>query len=80
MKEHLYAKLPLGMRSLGYFLYRYILLAGFLDGSIGTQFHFLQAFWYRYLVDIKIFEVERYIKTHSVRPKVAIDHVLGIKL
>lgn len=80
IKEHLYAKLPLGMRSLGYFLYRYILLAGFLDGSIGTQFHFLQAFWYRYLVDIKIFEVERYIKTHSVRPKVAIDHVLGIKL
>jgi glycosyltransferase involved in cell wall biosynthesis len=80
IKERLYAKLPLGMRPLAYFLYRYILLAGFLDGVIGTQFHFLQAFWYRYLVDIKISEVERYIKTHSVTPKVAIDHVLGIKL
>jgi len=33
IKERLYAKLPLGLRSLIYFLYRYILLAGFLDGS-----------------------------------------------
>jgi len=80
IKEHLYAKLPLGMRSLSYFLYRYFLLAGFLDGSVGTQFHFLQAFWYRYLVDIKFAEVERYMKVNSVSPKIAIDHVLGIKL
>jgi glycosyltransferase involved in cell wall biosynthesis len=80
IKEHLYAKFPLGMRSLSYFLYRYLLLAGFLDGSVGTQFHFLQAFWYRYLVDIKFAEVERYMKVNAVSPKVAIDHVLGIKL
>ena len=80
IKEHLYAKLPLGMRSLSYFLYRYLLLAGFLDGSVGTQFHFLQAFWYRYLVDIKFAEVERYIRVNTVSPEVAIDHVLGIKL
>jgi glycosyltransferase involved in cell wall biosynthesis len=80
IKEHLYAKLPLGMRSLSYFLYRYLLLAGFLDGSVGTQFHFLQAFWYRYLVDIKFAEVERYMRVHAVPPKTAIDHVLGIKL
>jgi glycosyltransferase involved in cell wall biosynthesis len=80
IKEHLYAKLPLGMRSLSYFLYRYLLLAGFLDGSVGTQFHFLQAFWYRYLVDIKFAEVERYMKVNAVSPEVAIDHVLGIKL
>jgi hypothetical protein len=80
LKENLYAKLPLGMRSFSYFFYRYILLAGFLDGSVGTQFHFLQAFWYRYLVDIKFAEVERYIKVHGVSPKLAIDRVLGIKL
>ncbi len=80
IKEHIYAKLPLGMRSLSYFLYRYILLAGFLDGAIGTQFHFLQAFWYRYLVDIKLAEVERYIKSHGVSPHIAINHILGIKL
>jgi glycosyltransferase involved in cell wall biosynthesis len=80
IKERLYAKLPLGMRSLSYFFYRYLLLAGFLDGSVGTQFHFLQAFWYRYLVDIKFAEVERYMKVNTASPKVAIDHVLGIKL
>ena len=80
IKEHLYARLPLGMRSLSYFLYRYIFLAGFLDGSTGAQFHFLQAFWYRYLVDIKLAEVERYMRTNSVSPKVAINHILGIKL
>ena len=80
IKENLYTKLPLGMRSFSYFFYRYILLVGFLDGSVGTQFHFLQAFWYRYLVDIKFAEVERYMKANSVSPKVAIYHVLGIKL
>jgi glycosyltransferase involved in cell wall biosynthesis len=80
IKENFYTKLPLGMRSLSYFLYRYLFLAGFLDGSVGSQFHFLQAFWYRYLVDIKFAEVERYMKVNSVSPKVAIDHVLGIKL
>jgi len=80
IKENLYAKLPLGMRSFSYFFYRYILLAGFLDGSVGTQFHFLQAFWYRYLVDIKFAEVESYIKVHAVSPKLAIDRVLDIKL
>jgi hypothetical protein len=80
IKEHLYAKLPLGMRSFSYFFYRYILLAGFLDGSVGTQFHFLQAFWYRFLVDIKFAEAERYMKVNAVSPEVAIDHVLGIKL
>ena len=80
IKENLYAKLPLGMRSFGYFFYRYIFRAGFLDGSVGTQFHFLQAFWYRYLVDIKYAEVERYMKVHTVPPKTAIDRVLGIKL
>jgi len=80
IKENLYAKLPLGMRSFSYFFYRYILLAGFLDGLVGSQFHFLQSFWYRYLVDIKLAEVERYMKVHAVSPKHAIDRVLGIKL
>lgn len=80
IKENLYAKLPLSMRSFSYFFYRYVFLAGFLDGSLGTQFHFLQAFWYRYLVDIKFAEVERYMKVNAVSPKVAIDHVLAIKL
>jgi len=30
----------------------------FLDGKAGFFFHFLQAYWYRTLVDAKLFELE----------------------
>ena len=42
-----------------YFLYRYILRLGFLDGFRGLLFHVLQGFWYRFLVDAKVYEIER---------------------
>ena len=32
---------------------------GFLDGKEGLIWHFLQGFWYRFLVDAKIFEIYR---------------------
>lgn len=32
---------------------------GFLDGPEGKIFHFLQAYWYRFLVDAKIYECEK---------------------
>lgn len=80
IKEHIYAKLPGGARSLAYFLWRYVFMLGFLDGSRGTQFHFYQALWYRYLVDCKVAEVKRYIKQHQVSPVVAVKKVLGIDL
>jgi hypothetical protein len=35
-------------------MYRYILLGGVLDGKQGFIFHFLQSFWYRLLVDIRL--------------------------
>lgn len=80
LKESVYAKLPGGLRAFAYFFYRYVLRLGFLDGSTGTAFHFLQGFWYRFLVDSKVAEVERYIKTQSVDVKVAIREVLGINV
>lgn len=55
-KEHIYERLPLFVRPFLYFFYRYIILAGFLDGLEGFIFHTLQAFWYRFLVDAKIWE------------------------
>ncbi|HEY3130070.1 MAG TPA: glycosyltransferase family 2 protein, partial [Acidobacteriota bacterium] len=39
--------------------YRYFLRLGFLDGKEGLIFHFLQGCWYRFLVDVKIFEQRR---------------------
>jgi glycosyltransferase involved in cell wall biosynthesis len=52
-----YASLPLFTRPFLYFLFRYIFKAGFLDGKKGLIWHFLQGFWYRFLVDAKIYEV-----------------------
>ncbi len=52
-----YASLPLFTRPFGYFLYRYFLKFGFLDGTKGLMWHFLQGLWYRFLVDAKIYEV-----------------------
>lgn len=80
LKERVYARLPGGSRALAYFLYRYVLRLGFLDGREGTAFHVLQGFWYRYLVDAKLHEVKSYMRDHEVDAVTAIDHVLGIKV
>lgn len=80
IKEKIYARLPCGFRAFAYFFYRYVIRLGFLDGQAGTAFHFLQGFWYRYLVDAKVAEVKRHMREQSVDVKVAIDRVLGIQL
>ena len=54
-----YAKMPLFWRAFGYFAYRYIFKLGFLDGKEGFLWDFLQGWWYRTLVDAKIFEVKK---------------------
>lgn len=52
-----YASLPLFTRPFAYFLYRYFVKLGFLDGTKGLIWHFLQGLWYRFLVDAKMYEV-----------------------
>jgi glycosyltransferase involved in cell wall biosynthesis len=54
-----YVKMPLFLRSFSYFVYRYIFRLGFLDGKEGFLWHFLQGFWYRTLVDAKIYEIKK---------------------
>jgi len=56
LKTHVYVRSPLFVRALLYFLYRYVLRLGFLDGVPGLIFHVLQAFWYRFYVDARIYE------------------------
>ncbi len=56
LKYILYYKTPLMKRAHWYYLYRYYLRGGFLDGPEGKIFHFLQGYWYRVLVDAKIYE------------------------
>ncbi|MFI3327054.1 MAG: glycosyltransferase family 2 protein [Clostridia bacterium] len=54
-----YYKLPKFWRAHIYFIYRYYLKLGFLDGEEGRIFNFLQAYWYRFLVDAKMYECEK---------------------
>lgn len=58
-KKEIYYKLPLFVRSLAYFIYRYILKFGIFDGVEGLIYHVLQGFWFRFLVDAKIYETKR---------------------
>ena len=60
-KSNIYLRLPLFLRAFLYWAFRYFLLLGFIDGRPGLVFHFLQGFWYRFLVDAKIYEL-RYKK------------------
>ncbi len=61
VKERLYNRLPIFVRPLLYFLYRYFLRLGFLDGKSGFAFHFFQGYWYRSLVDLRVYEAEHLI-------------------
>ncbi|WP_293298992.1 glycosyltransferase family 2 protein [Pedobacter sp. UBA4863] len=54
--KSLWWKLPRGLRSFAYFSYRMTFKLGFLDGKTGILFHFLQGFWFRLMVDVKITE------------------------
>lgn len=80
LKERVYAKLAPGFRAFAYFLYRYVIRLGFLDGQSGTAFHFLQGFWYRYLVDAKVAEVKRFMRERNVGVVFAVEKILGIKI
>jgi glycosyltransferase involved in cell wall biosynthesis len=53
----LYYRLPLFVRPTLYFAYRYFLCLGILDGLNGFIFHFLQAFWFRLVVDLRLREL-----------------------
>ena len=55
-KYGLYYKLPLFIRAKLYYWYRLFIKGAWLDGREGRIFAFLQAYWYRFLVDVKIFE------------------------
>lgn len=59
IKFNIYYKLPIGMRAYLYYIYRYYFKLGFLDGKEGKIFCFLHAYWYRYLVDAKIYEAKK---------------------
>ena len=63
---NLYYKLPLGLRAHLYYIYRYYIKLGFLDGKEGKIYAFLQAYWYRFLVDAKIYEKVKFCQQNQL--------------
>jgi glycosyltransferase involved in cell wall biosynthesis len=59
IRDNLYYKLPMFFRARLYYIYRYYFKLGFLDGREGKMYAFLQAYWYRFLVDAKIYECNK---------------------
>lgn len=55
--KQIWWRLPRYVRPSIYFFYRMVIQLGILDGQTGIIFHFLQAFWFRLIVDIKISEL-----------------------
>ena len=51
-----YYRRPMFLRALMLFVYRYVWKRGFLDGREGMIFYVLQTFWFRFLVDAKLYE------------------------
>jgi glycosyltransferase involved in cell wall biosynthesis len=66
-KDGFYNRLPFSLSSLGYFMYRYFVRMGFLDGREGLIYHFLQGYWYRFLVGAKVLEFDRALSTAGGR-------------
>ncbi len=56
IKLKYYNSMPLFLRPFIYFLYRYFLRFGFLDGYKGFIYHFCQGLIFWFFVDVKIFE------------------------
>lgn len=56
LRDSLYYKLPPFLRARLYYWYRFYFKLGFLDGRPGRIWAFMQAYWYRYLIDAKLYE------------------------
>jgi glycosyltransferase involved in cell wall biosynthesis len=67
LKKNIFQKTPLVLRSFLYFFYRYFIRLGFLDGKRGLVFHLLQGFWFRFLIDAMVLELN--IKKKLLKPE-----------
>lgn len=80
MKKHQYVRQPLFWRSFAYFIYRYFFKGACLDGKIGFIWTFLQGWWYRTLVDAKVFEIKKACGDDKENIKIYLKREYGISL
>lgn len=79
-KDNFYVKLPLFFRAFGYYIFRYFFQLGFLDGYPGLIWHFLQGFWYRFLVDAKIYQIEYSARTKQKSVRQILNEDFNFKI
>lgn len=72
-RKRMWERLPLYVRPILYFLHRFVVRGGFLDGRPGVAFHFLQALWYRMLVDIHLAELRSRRRRGDPGPLLRVD-------
>ena len=82
VKESIYNRLPVFVRPFLYFLYRYFIRLGFLDGVRGFAFHFFQGYWYRSLVDLRVYEAERLFRPEDTKEDkiLKLEALTGLKI
>lgn len=71
-----YAHSPLFVRPFLNFFVRYVLKGGFLDGKGGFVWYVLQGFWYRMLVDARIYAIKRQCHYDEAKVKQYIEDYL----
>ena len=64
-KFTVYYRAPMFFRAWLWFVYNYIFRLGFLDGREGYLYHYFESYWYRFLVDAKIYEYRKTGKMDS---------------
>ena len=66
LKNSVYARLPLYLRAVLMYVYRYVFRLGFLDGRAGLVFHFMHGLWLFMLIDAKLDEAREFIEQNGV--------------
>lgn len=82
IKANIYNHMPIFLGPSLFFLYRYVAKLGFLDGREGLIYHFLQGYWYRFLVAAKVVELEQGLEHCSANADrlVRLRQLTGLKL
>ena len=80
LKQNIFEKAPQFSRSFMYFFYRYIVRLGFLDGKEGLVFFVLQSFWFRFVIDAKVFEVRNRAEREGKSIGEVIKELYGVEV
>lgn len=81
-KENIYNRVPFSVSATLYFIWRYVFQLGFLDGRAGLIYHFLQGYWYRFLVGAKVVELDAAIRDSpgKAEKKAILSRLTGLRI